>query len=120
MSSIRIQSQSKAGHDSKIFLSEVLRGLHSVPKELPCKYFYENAGSQLFERITELNEYYLTRTELAIMRRHAKSMAKRLGRRCLLIEYGTGNGAKTQFLLDELMEPAGYVPVDLAEDELKN
>src|SRR5205823_6178241 len=66
----------------------------------------------------ELDEYYLTRTELAIMRRHAAEMADALGPRCLLIEYGSGSSVKTRWLLDRLADPAGYVPIDLARDHL--
>jgi dimethylhistidine N-methyltransferase len=96
------------------FRSEVLRGLRAPVKELPCKYFYDEAGSALFERITLLDEYYLTRTETAIMRQYAGQMAGLLGRRCLLIEYGSGSSAKTRLLLDNLPDPAGYVPIDLS------
>jgi dimethylhistidine N-methyltransferase len=97
------------------FRAEVLKGLRAPAKELPCKFFYDEAGSALFERITELDEYYLTRTELAIMRQHAREMADLLGPRCLLIEYGSGSSNKTRLLLDALPEPAGYVPIDVSE-----
>jgi L-histidine N-alpha-methyltransferase len=100
------------------FRADVLRGLRAAHKELPCKYFYDEAGSQLFERITELDEYYPTRTELAIMERHAAQMAELLGPRCLLIEYGSGSSTKTRLLLQHLREPAGYVPVDVSGDYL--
>src|SRR5262245_22880713 len=90
------------------FRADVLRGLRAPEKELPCKYFYDEAGSELFEQITELEEYYLTRTERAIMERHAAEMARLLGERCLLIEYGSGSSAKTRLLLDHLGDPAGY------------
>jgi dimethylhistidine N-methyltransferase len=101
------------------FLSDVLRGLRSSPRQLPCKYFYDDTGSQLFEQICRLDEYYLTRTELAIMQRHAGEMAALLGSRCLLFEYGSGSGAKTHLLLDHLEQPAGYVPIDLATQSLR-
>src|ERR1700738_5033070 len=96
------------------FRADVVRGLRSSPKELPCKYFYDDAGSALFEKITQLDEYYLTRTELDIMKRHAPAMAHALGRPCLLIEYGSGSSTKTRLLLDHLREPAGYVPIDVS------
>jgi dimethylhistidine N-methyltransferase len=96
------------------FRAEVLRGLRAPAKTLPCKYFYDDAGSALFERITELDEYYLTRTELEIMCGHAPEMARLLGRRCLLIEYGSASSSKTRLLLDCLRDPAGYVPVDVS------
>jgi len=100
------------------FRADVLRGLSAPTKELPCKYFYDEAGSELFERITALPEYYLTRTERAIMARHAPEMAALLGRRCLLIEYGSGNSTKTRLLLDHLTSPAAYVPVDISAEHL--
>ena len=100
------------------FRADVLRGLRARCKELPCKYFYDEAGSELFERITELDEYYPTRTELAIMERHAPEMANLLGRHCLLIEYGSGSSTKTRLLLNQLRDPAGYVPVDVSAEHL--
>jgi L-histidine Nalpha-methyltransferase len=100
------------------FRADVLRGLRAPKKELPCKYFYDEAGSALFEEITELEEYYPTRTELAIMERHAGEMAGLLGRRCLLIEYGSGSSVKTRQLLDQLRDPAGYVPIDVSGEYL--
>jgi dimethylhistidine N-methyltransferase len=100
------------------FLADVLRGLGCRPRELPCKYFYDEAGSDLFERITDLPEYYPTRTERAIMERHAGEMAGLLGSRCQLIEYGSGSSAKTRLLLDHLAEPAGYVPIDVSGEHL--
>jgi dimethylhistidine N-methyltransferase len=100
------------------FLADVLRGLRCRPKYLPCKYFYDAAGSALFEQITTLPEYYLTRTELTIMQRHAREMARWLGRGCLLIEYGSGSSTKTRLLLDHLHDPAAYMPVDVSSEHL--
>jgi dimethylhistidine N-methyltransferase len=100
------------------FRAEVLRGLRAPVKELPCKYFYDETGSDLFEQITELEEYYPTRTELAIMRQHVAEMADVLGPRCLLIEYGNGSSTKTRLLLDHLRDPAGYVPIDVSGEHL--
>ena len=85
---------------------------------MPCKYFYDARGSQLFEQICDLDEYYLTRTELAIMDRHAGEMADVLGRKCLLIEYGSGSSIKTRLLLDHLKEPVAYVPIDISREHL--
>jgi dimethylhistidine N-methyltransferase len=101
------------------FLADVLNGLRQPAKELPCKYFYDAEGSRLFDQICELDEYYLTRTELAIMRTHAAEMAALLGRQCLLLEYGSGSSIKTRLLLDHLAEPAAYVPVDISGDHLQ-
>ena len=102
----------------KLFRDEVLQGLQSTRKTLPSKYFYDAVGSQLFESICELDEYYLTRTELAIMRDQAAEIAATLGPQCLLIEYGSGNSAKTRLLLDVLRAPAGYLPIDIAREQL--
>lgn len=96
------------------FRSDVLRGLSASKKTLPCKYFYDEAGSKLFDRICTLPEYYLTRTELKILRRHGREIAALLGPGCVLVEYGSGNSLKTRILLDNMVAPAAYVPVDVA------
>jgi dimethylhistidine N-methyltransferase len=101
------------------FRADVLHGLRAPEKSLPCKYFYDEAGSELFERITELEEYYPTRTERGIMERHAAEMAGLLGPRCLLIEYGSGSSAKTRLLLNHLSDPAGYAPIDVSAEHLR-
>jgi dimethylhistidine N-methyltransferase len=100
------------------FRADVIRGLRAPRKYLPCKYFYDNIGSELFEKITRLPEYYPTRTESALMALQAVEMADLLGRRCLLAEYGSGSSAKTRLLLDHLREPAGYVPIDVSGEHL--
>jgi dimethylhistidine N-methyltransferase len=100
------------------FREQILRGLRRPQKEVPSKFLYDERGSQLFERICELDEYYLTRTESAIMREHASDMAALLGERCLLIEYGSGSSTKTRTLLEHLRNPAGYVPVDISKEHL--
>src|SRR5215467_9102986 len=100
------------------FRAEVLQGLQDARKELPSKYFYDDAGSCLFEQICALDEYYPTRTELAIMQAHKQEMATLLGPQCLLIEYGSGSSTKVCLLLDALQEPAGYVPIDIAKEPL--
>lgn len=100
------------------FLEEVLAGLAQAPRSLPCKYFYDAFGSQLFDRICELDEYYPTRTELAIMERHVREIVTCLGPRCLLVEYGSGSSLKTRILLDHLEDPAGYVPIDISREHL--
>jgi dimethylhistidine N-methyltransferase len=104
---------------SKQFRADVLRGLGAPEKELPCKYLYDEVGSALFELITELDEYYPTRTEIGIMEQHAREMAGLLGPRCLLIEYGSGSSVKTRRLLDQLRDPAGYVPIDVSGEYLR-
>src|SRR5215469_9181057 len=102
----------------KTFRDEVLQGLQDARKELPSKYFYDDVGSQLFEQICELDEYYLTRTELGIMQEQMQEIVALLGPHCLLIEYGSGSSTKTRMLLDALQDPAGYVPIDIAKEQL--
>ena len=106
------------GPDASQFRDEAWAGLGARRKTLPCKYFYDARGSALFERICELPEYYPTRTELAILEVHAEEMAACLGPRCLLIELGSGSSRKTRLLLDQLREPAGYVPIDISSAAL--
>jgi dimethylhistidine N-methyltransferase len=100
------------------FLADALAGLGRPQKTLPCKYFYDERGSALFDRICELPEYYPTRTELGILRRHAAAMAAAVGPRCLLVEYGSGSSTKTRLLLERLDQPAAYVPVDISREHL--
>ena len=93
------------------FFSDVLAGLSRPHKALLPKYFYDARGSQLFERICRLPEYYVTRAELALTRRHLGSIARFAGKGCELIEYGSGESLKTRLLIRAL-RPAAYLPVD--------
>ena len=101
------------------FSSDVIRGLSRPQKEISCKYFYDEAGSALFDEICELDEYYLTRTELAILEAHAAEMADAIGEDCELIEFGSGSGLKTRLLLEQLDAPRAYLPVDIAREPLE-
>jgi len=103
-------------HDD--FRAQVACGLGSNRKHLPCKFFYDQRGSQLFDRICQLDEYYPTRTELGILEDHAAEMAAACGPRCLLVEYGSGSSLKTRLLLDQMTDPAGYVPLDISREHL--
>jgi dimethylhistidine N-methyltransferase len=105
--------------ERRSFARDVFVGLSSTPKQLPCKYFYDARGSELFDRITELDEYYPTRTELALMREHVGAMAKAIGPRALIVELGSGSSIKTRLLLDALERPAAYVPVDISTTHLR-
>ena len=102
------------------FLDDVVEGLSRSPGErrIPSRYLYDEKGCELFEAICDTPEYYPTRTELAIMRRDARTMADVCGPNCRLIELGSGASIKTQMLLDELESPASYVPVDIAPEYL--
>src|SRR5205814_9291150 len=95
------------------FLEDVVAGLSLPRKSLPPKYFYDAAGSKLFERICRLPEYYLTRAELSLTRRNIASIARFAGPGCELIEYGSGESLKTRLLIRAL-RPAAYLPVDIS------
>lgn len=96
---------------------EVLGGLQSRPRVLPPKYFYDATGSWLFEAITALPEYYPTRTEIALLRRHGREIRDCVGPSCMLIEYGSGANTKIRLLL-EAVRPAAYVPLDISHEQL--
>ena len=104
--------------DRETFRRDVLTGLRQPQKSIPCKYFYDERGSVLFDRITETEEYYPTRTELAIMKAHVGEMAELIGPRAALIEYGSGSSLKTRVLLDGLDDLAAYVPIDISQAHL--
>ena len=99
------------------FLADVSAGLRLPQKRLPSKYLYDERGSELFEAICRLPEYYPTRTELSIMEVHAADMARSIGECAALIELGSGASLKTRFMLDEL-NPERYVPIDISADAL--
>jgi L-histidine Nalpha-methyltransferase len=99
---------------------EILSGLRTKQKMLPSKYFYDARGSELFDAICELPEYYPTRTELGIMETHLPDMAAVLGPRLLLMEPGSGSSLKTKLLLEALRKPVAYVPVDISRSHLVN
>ncbi len=101
------------------FLADVLAGLAAARKSIPPKYFYDERGSQLFEQICELPEYYPTRTEMAIMERHVDEMVRLLGPDVQLVEFGSGASVKTRLLVDRL-EPSLYVPIDISESALRD
>src|ERR1700676_1051080 len=88
------------------FRDSVLAGLGHTPKTLPCKLFYDARGSALFEQICEVPEYYLTRTEIAILETRAKDIAAHIGPNCRLIELGSGASRKVRVLLEALERPA--------------
>ena len=99
-------------------LGDVLAGLSASPKRLPSKYFYDRRGSELFEEITRQPEYYLTRTELALIEDCAPRVAAAVGPRAHVVEYGSGSGRKTRLLLEALEEPVAYTPVEISRSAL--
>jgi dimethylhistidine N-methyltransferase len=97
--------------------AELLAGLQLPQKKINPKYFYDARGSELFEQITELQEYYPTRTEMDILKSYAHEIAAYCGSDCVLIEPGSGSSEKVRLLLDSI-KPAAYVPVDISADFL--
>jgi dimethylhistidine N-methyltransferase len=102
------------------FAADVLEGLTAKPKRLSPKYFYDLAGSALFERITQLPEYYPTRCEIALLRQHAPAIASLFPQNCALVEFGAGSSRKVRILLGAAATIEAYVPVDISGDFLQN
>src|SRR5436853_4434486 len=100
------------------FLADAITGLSSNQRTLPCKYFYDARGAALFQKICELPEYYITRTEIDILDRNRAEIASHLGPNLELIGLGTGAGTKTRILIEALETPAVYIPVDISEKQL--
>jgi L-histidine Nalpha-methyltransferase len=100
------------------FAADVLAGLAAKPKRLPPKYFYDSIGSALFERITQLPEYYPTRCELALLRGNAPAMASLFPPNCAVIEFGSGSSKKVRVLLGAAATVEAYIPVDICGDFL--
>ena len=98
-------------------VAEVARGLRLRQKSIPPKYFYDAAGSKLFDAITELPEYYLTRTEIGILDDNRDAIGRRVGVGTCLVEYGSGSSVKVRILL-AACRPEAYVPVDISKDHL--
>ena len=102
------------------FAEAMLRALQNRPRSIEPKFFYDEAGMALFERICRLPEYYLTRAETAILREHAAQIAELAGERADLIEFGAGSPLKARILLDALASPARYVPLDVSAAHLRD
>lgn len=109
----------KENRSNQEFLAEVINGLSKSQKTLPCKYFYDEKGSQLFEAICDTPEYYVTRTECHIYETYAEEMSALMGDKVLLLEPGAGSVKKVGLLLDKLDAPAGFVPMDISEEILQ-
>ena len=105
-------SDSAEVHDA--FRSDVITGLSQPQKALPCKYFYDETGAQLFDAICRTPEYYPTRTEIALLHTYARDIAALAGPGAHLVELGSGASIKARILLDALESPRSYVPVDIA------
>ncbi|MCZ6679702.1 MAG: L-histidine N(alpha)-methyltransferase [Candidatus Poribacteria bacterium] len=109
---------SPSAHSASDFAQDVREGLSAHPKRLPPKYFYDEAGSKLFEAISELPEYYVTRTELALLQRFVPEIAKCSDGNMAIVELGSGSSRKTRLLIEALIARQGflhYFPVDISE-----
>ncbi|MBI3040399.1 MAG: L-histidine N(alpha)-methyltransferase [Chloroflexi bacterium] len=100
------------------FRAEVMHGLRKPQKELPSKYFYDDRGSYLFELICTLDEYYIPRTETAIMADCIEEITELIGPGAFLLEYGSGSCQKVRLLLDNLDNPTAYTPIDISGQQL--
>lgn len=106
--------------DLALFRADVLAGLAQEQKSVPSKYLYDAIGAGLFERITEQPEYYLTRTEMTLLRQHADEIAREIGPNATIVEPGSGAGEKVEVLLEALQHPRAMVPVDIAREQLRS
>jgi dimethylhistidine N-methyltransferase len=104
--------------EQEIFADAVIDGLSRSQKTLPCRYFYDARGSDLFEQITGLDEYYQTRTEASILAAHAQDTMHGMSSDSVLVEFGSGSSRKTELLLEQLPDGAAYVPIDVSPDAL--
>ncbi len=100
------------------FRQAVLEGLAQSPKRLPSRFIYDERGSRLFEAILEQPEYYIPRTEMALLQRHAAELAARAGSRAYVVDYGSGSSRKARTLLAALADPAVYVAIDISRAHL--
>ncbi len=107
-----------AGGEQARFLEEAVAGLSSRRKAISPKWLYDARGSALYELICEVPEYYPARTELAILEANAPAIARAVGPRALVFEFGSGSGRKTERLLSALADPVAYLPVDISREAL--
>jgi len=118
MKAVKVNKKTALKSAEVQFLQEVRQGLRLKQKTLPCKYFYDQKGSELFEEICELEEYYITRVELALLESIKTELAEKIGRDAIIIEPGAGAGIKIRTLLNALDSPQSYVPMDISKDFL--
>lgn len=111
----------RTSSDAQSLREEVLSGLSQTPKTLPPKLFYDSRGAALFDAITHLDEYYLTRTERAILHDNAAAIASEIAAGSVIVEYGSGEAEKIRIILDQMRgrnAPAAYVPIDVSSGQL--
>jgi len=100
------------------FAADLIAGLRAEPRRVSPKWFYDAEGSRLFERICELPEYYPTRTELALLDRHAPAIGTLIGPGAEIVEFGAGASRKVRVLLDAMVSPCCFVPIDISGEHL--
>lgn len=113
---IQVNNKTRPGVNGE--QNELLAGLTRTQKTVSPKFFYDETGSRLFDEICRQPEYYPTRTEIDILRRHAGEMATLIGPQASVIEFGSGSSIKTRLLLAKLLDPAAYIPVDISREHL--
>ncbi len=120
MESTATRSSTRTSFDPKRdrLLEEIIQGLTDFPKTLPSKLFYDRHGSELFDRICELEEYYPTRTETRILHENIAEIVELASAQHALLEFGSGSSLKTRILLDQLPGLRVYIPVDISVDHL--
>ena len=105
--------------EAKTFLDDVIYGLSLAQKQLSPKYFYDEFGAKIFERICTTPEYYPTRTETMILKNNVAEIARKIGPNATLIEYGSGALEKVKIILEALEKPSALVPFDISKEQLK-
>jgi L-histidine Nalpha-methyltransferase len=115
----RTDGECPVGSPNPAFRADVLAGLSARPRAIPARWFYDRRGSELFEAITRLPEYYLTRVERSILTAHAAEVAALTGSGCVVVEFGSGSSAKTPLLLSAVA-PSAYVPIDISGEFLRD
>ncbi|MEM1082113.1 MAG: L-histidine N(alpha)-methyltransferase [Pseudomonadota bacterium] len=105
---------------SDVFMEDVIIGLAQSQPEIPCKYLYDERGSELFEAIGKTQEYYVTRADLALHRQHADAIAQRIGQSAHIIEFGSGAGIKIRLLLGAAIQPRAYTPIEISPQALES
>ena len=121
VSRVRVMSAATRGESEEDFAREVRRGLSSPRKHLPCRFIYDSRGSQLFEQICELPEYYLTRAETEILTDNVHDVAEHIPKGAALVELGSGSAEKTRILIRALLELRGalqFFPIDISRTAL--
>jgi L-histidine Nalpha-methyltransferase len=115
----RAESREDVAGASADFAAAVLAGLSRKPRSIPCRFFYDARGSELFEEITKLEEYYPTRTETALLDTFGAEIAALTGRGRVVVEFGSGSSRKTSLLLNALEDVPAYIPIDIAAESLE-